>query len=145
MATIKRFEDLDVWKDARKLADELFKIIISNESIRDFKYKDQLSGSSGSIMDNIAEGFEGNGNREFIQFLSIAKGSCGEVRSQLHRAYDRNYITKDQFDSLLIQTRGIGKNLGGFISYLSSSNYRGSKYKVNEPPVQYLNNHNIES
>lgn len=81
MATIKRFEDLEIWKDARRLSRDI--IIISKETDlkADFRLRDQIKASSGSVMDNIAEGFERNGNIEFRQFLSIAKGSAGETRS----------------------------------------------------------------
>ena len=88
MASIKRFEDLQIWLDARVLAQDIIKIVKSTDLSSNFKLRDQIISSSGSVMDNIAEGFERNGNLEFRQFLSIAKGSCGEVRSQLYRIYD---------------------------------------------------------
>jgi four helix bundle protein len=82
MATIARFEDLDIWKEARKLSKEIYQITLNNSEFKnDFRFRDQIRASSGSIMDNIAEGFERNGNLEFRQFLSIAKGSAGEMRS----------------------------------------------------------------
>ena len=82
MSTIKQFEDLEIWQLARTLCDDLFKLALNSKLISDYKLYNQINGSSGSVMDNIAEGFERNGNREFIQFLSIAKSSCGEARSQ---------------------------------------------------------------
>lgn len=96
---------------------------------RDFKLRDQINGSSVSIMDNIAEGYERDGKLKFRQFLSIAKGSCGEVRSQLYRAFDRNHITSQEFDSLKLQAEEISKQLKGFINYLNTSEMKGSKYK----------------
>ena len=89
MATVKRFEELEIWKLARKICDEIYQVSISTPLQKDYKLNNQIKGSSGSIMDNIAEGFERDGNREFIQFLSISRGSSGETRSQLYRVLDR--------------------------------------------------------
>lgn len=100
MRTVKKFEDLEVWKMARELCQEIFQITLHEAFARDFGLKNQIRDSSGSVMDNIAEGFERDGTREFVQFLSISKGSCGESRSQLYRALDRNYITNEQFEAL---------------------------------------------
>jgi four helix bundle protein len=89
---IERFEDLDIWKEARELYSRVFEITSVNPFCNDFKFRDQIRASSGSVMDNIAEGFERGGNKEFMQFLSVAKGSCGEVRSQSYRSFDFKYI-----------------------------------------------------
>ena len=129
MATIKRFEDLDIWQLARKLCDEIYQISISTPLHKDYKLNNQIKGSSGSVMDNIAEGFERDGNREFIQFLSISKGSCGETRSQLYRVLDRNYIKQEKFDDLLDQTIILSKKISSFMSYLNNNDYKGRKYK----------------
>jgi len=130
MATVKKFEDLEIWKLSRVLCNEINTIANGTELRKDYKLYSQIDGSSGSVMDNIAEGFERNGNREFIQFLSIAKASCGETRSQLYRVLDRNYINKEEFDKLYDQTIVLGRMIGGFIGYLKKSDLKGSKYKV---------------
>src|SRR5450759_4009607 len=97
---IDRFEDLEIWQEARALCNSVFEITSVSPFCSDFKFKDQIRASSGSVMDNIAEGFERGGNKEFIQFLSIAKGSCGETRSQSYRAFDYKYINQDILDDL---------------------------------------------
>lgn len=98
---IKRFEDLEIWKEARELCKIVFEITSQAPFCNDFKLRDQIRGSSGSAMDNIAEGFDRGGNREFGQFLSMSKGSTGEARSQSYRAYDNKYITDEKFNELL--------------------------------------------
>lgn len=96
MGKIQKFEDLEIWSLAREIC-QLVEFLIQNTNLKtNYSLRDQIDRSSGSIMDNIAEGFERNGNREFIQFLSIAKGSAGEVKSQSYRAFDKNLITKEQ-------------------------------------------------
>lgn len=93
MATIKKFEDLEIWQEPRRLSNEIKEIVLNSELKNDFRLRDQIKGSSGSVMDNIAEGFERDGNIEFRQFLSVAKGSAGESRSQLYRVLDYGDIT----------------------------------------------------
>lgn len=130
MAKIEKFEDLQVWMLARVISQNIWLLFETTSLGKDFELKNQMSRSSGSIMDNIAEGFERRGNREFIQFLCIAKGSCGELRSQLYRALDRNHISKEQFEEIAGKTSHENQKLGSFISYLNSSEYRGTKFKA---------------
>ncbi len=136
MAKIESFEDLKVWQAARSLNNEIYELIISKIELKDYSLKDQINRSSGSIMDNIAEGFERQGNNEFRQYLTIARGSCGEVKSQLYRAVDRDYITESTFNELLNKAREISKMLNGFIKYLNSTDFKGSKF-LKEPMANY--------
>ena len=129
MATIHRFEELEVWKLAREFAKTVYNITNSDCFKQDYRFSAQIRAAAGSIMDNIAEGFERNGKKEFMQFLSIAKGSCGECRSQLYRALDVCYIDKELFDKCCQQTETISKLLSNLIKYLKDSEIKGTKYK----------------
>ena len=129
MAKITSFEELKSWQQARELCKLVFEFSKKIEFSKEFSLKDQIKRSSGSVMDNIAEGFERNGNKEFIQFLSIAKASCGETRSQLYRVFDRSYINEKEFNKLKEQALVLSKMIGGFINYLKKSEFKGSKYK----------------
>lgn len=129
MSKIENFEDLEIWQKARKICNKIFEIRERTQLKSDYRLYDQINASSGSIMDNIAEGFERNGNKEFIQFLSIAKASCGETRSQLYRISDRKYIEDTDFEMLLNELKSLSMQIGGFISYLQKSDFKGSKFK----------------
>ena len=129
MATITRFEDLEIWQEARRLAKEIHFISIETELKTDFRFRDQIKAASGSVMDNIAEGFERNGNLEFRQFLSIAKGSAGETRSQLYRVLDFNYINEEKFTILKIDYENLSGKINNFISYLNKKDFKGTKFQ----------------
>lgn len=129
MATIERFEDLEIWKKARELCKLIHKYTQYERFSKDFNLVGQIKGSSGSVMDNIAEGFERGGNKEYSQFIWISKGSCGETRSQLYRALDNNYINQSEFECAYNITLEISKMSKNFINYLKSSDIKGTKYK----------------
>jgi len=129
MSKVERFEDLKIWQLARELCQMIHKLTIKDQFSKDFKLVGQINGSSGSIMDNIAEGFERDGNKEFIQFLTFSKGSCGETRSQLYRALDYQYITQEEFDAAYKMTLEESKMIKSFIQYLKDSELKGNRFK----------------
>lgn len=129
MSVAKNFEDLIIWQDARQLCKELGPIILRSEFNSFPKLRKQLEGSSGSVPDNIAEGFERGGNKEFIQFLYYSKGSCGELRSQLYRSFDYEIISSDELDSLIIKSKKLSAKISNFIKSLYSSDFKGEKNK----------------
>ena len=129
MATISRFEDLEIWQFARQQANDLYKIYTEGAFSKDYDLRNQINASSGSVMDNIAEGFERSGNKEFIHFLLIAKASNGEVRSQLYRATDRKHIPLEKFDELILKNESTSKKVTAFIKYLKESDKRGFRYE----------------
>jgi four helix bundle protein len=126
---VKQFEDLEIWQLARELCADIYHHTVQEPFANDFKLKGQIRGSSGSIMDNIAEGFERGGNNEFLHFLSIAKGSCGETRSQLYRAMDCGHINEKEFELLKEKTLTITRKTASLMNYLKTSEIRGPKYK----------------
>ena len=127
MAKIERFEDIEAWQKARELTRQIYDASNDGPFARDFGLRDQIRRASVSIMSNIAEGFERGSNKEFIQFLFIAKGSAGEVRSQLYVALDQGYIKQEAFASLSQQISEISRMISGLVSYLSHSEMRGAK------------------
>lgn len=127
--TIKDFTELETWQLARKLCQEVFGHIQKPDFSRDFALKDQINRSSGSVMDNIAEGFGRKGHKEFINFLLISNGSNSEVRSQLFRAFDRNYITQKELDYLIVQSEAIQAKTFAHINYLRNTDKQGYRNK----------------
>ena len=129
MATIQRFEDMEVWQLARELSKKIYSLTFIEPTRSDYRLRDQMRGSSGSAMDNIAEGFERGSQFEFINSLSYSKGEVGELKSQLYRCKDNNYITQGLFDELYNQADILTKKLTSFITYLNSSKIKGQKFK----------------
>jgi four helix bundle protein len=128
MSTVKKFEDLECWQSARKLCKLVYKLTRKEKFSKDFSIVNQIRDSSGSVMDNIPEGFDRGGNKEFIQFLSISRGSLGEVKSQLYRALDQDYINEKEFQEAYDLSDITGKQITGLINYLKFSNKKGFKY-----------------
>ena len=129
MATIQKFEDLEVWQLARTLSQKIYPLTFEEPISKDFRFKDQIRGTCGSIMDNIAEGFERGSKLEFINSLTIAKGEAGELKSQLYRALDNLYLTTTQFQEFYDLVNSITKKLTVFISYLNKAVFKGQKFK----------------
>ena len=129
MATISSFEEIESWKKARQLANEIYKTTASGTFARDFGLRDQIRRAAVSIVSNIAEGFERGGDNEFVQFLSMAKGSCGEVRAQLYLALDQGYTSRSDFELLSQAAIEISQLISGLMKYLRQSELRGSKYR----------------
>lgn len=130
MAKIERFEDLISWQKARELNRLVYGASRNGTFAKDFGLRDQIRSASISIMSNIAEGFERGGDKEFLQFLSIAKGSCGEVRAQLYAALDEKYVTTEEFKNICDRCVEVSRLISGFITYLRRSELKGSKFKA---------------
>src|SRR5215203_583743 len=129
MATIQKIEDLKVWQKARSLSNNIYPRTFLEPICSDFRFKDQIRGSVGSIIDNIAEGFERGSKLEFINSLTIAKGEAGELKSQLYRGLDNNYFSKDIFEALYDSIDEITKMLTSLIGYVNKSKIKGQKFK----------------
>ena len=127
--TVNNLEDLVTWQLARTLSKDIYEISNTPEFLKDYRYCAQIRAAVGSIMDNIAEGFDREGNKEFSQFLYIAKGSWGEVISQLYRASDIGYITDEKCRELLNKTKDVKEKITSLIRYLKQSDIKGKKYK----------------
>ena len=129
MATIRKFEDIEAWRAARRLTREVYVVSKWGAFAKDFALRDQIRRACISITSNIAEGFERGGTKEFINFLSIAKGSAGEVHSQLYVAADEGYIDPHTFDELKDLVREVSNKIGALMRYLQRSNFQGQKYR----------------
>ena len=123
MATIKTFEELEIWKNAHDLGKDFFNLCEANTKIqKDFSFKDQIKRATLSISNNIAEGFEYNNNRQFYRFLTISKRSCGEVRNCLLFLISINYLEKKEIAELIYKTRILSGQIGNFMKYLNRLN-----------------------
>ena len=122
MATVSRFEELEIWQMARIQAQSVFEL--TRNVNNDYSLINQINAAAGSVMDNIAEGFERYSVKEFCQFLVIAKGSNGEVRSQLYRAFDRKYITEAILNEQIARTELLSKKINAFLNYLKKTAYK---------------------
>ena len=129
MATFKRFEDIEAWQLAREISKEVYKITRRGEFAKDFELRGQARASVGSMMDNISEGFGRGSKNEFVQFLTVGKGSAEELKSQLYRAVDIEYISQTEFEELYAKADKYCKMTGGLISYLNESEIKGQKFR----------------
>ena len=125
----KLFEDLACWQLAADLDADVYKMIKACLINKEYSLRDQILSSSGSVADNIAEGFERGGNKEFVQFLYIAKGSCGELRSQIHRSFRRELIDAATHQNYVDRCMDVSSKISNFITYLRNSGYKGEKFK----------------
>jgi four helix bundle protein len=132
MATIQKFEDLEIWQLARKQCQKIIPIAETMKKRHEYRFAEQIKSAAGSVMDNIAEGFERNSRLEFLNSLSISKGECGEVKSQLYRALDDRYIDQKEFEELYTSAEIESKKIANFIVYLNKSKIKGLKFKNRE-------------
>jgi four helix bundle protein len=130
---VKHFEDLEIWKEARRLTKEIYRITSGQKFLKEFSLRGQIQSAAVSVMSNIAEGFERVGNQEFCQFLYVAKGSCGEVRSQLYVAVDQKYISTRELEELLNSLKRLSSMIGSLINHLKGSGMKRAKYNRSSP------------
>ncbi len=126
---METFEDLAIFQKARELSKQVYQITRQGEFKYDSRFVQQIRASAGSVMDNIAEGYERQGNKEFKNFLYIAKGSCGELRSQVMRAHDVNFITDETYDQMYADCKKLSIAIANFIKSLKDSEFKGSRYQ----------------
>jgi four helix bundle protein len=129
MSTFQSFEDIEAWQKARELTRRVYEVSDVGVFARDFGLRDQMRRASVSVLSNIAEGFERNGTGEFIQFLSAAKGSAGEVRAHIYVALDRHNVDAQTFQDLNQLASQVSRMISGLMAYLKQSGIRGTKYK----------------
>ena len=133
MATVERFEDLRVWQEARAIVSSVYRLTAHFPSEERYGLSSQLRRAAVSTMSNIAEGFERGTNNEFIQFLYVAKGSIGEVRSQLYVALDLGYTEKAVCEDLHLRCQVLSRRIHNFIEYLKSTPFKGQKLREAGP------------
>lgn len=138
---VNDFEDLIIYQQAQALATDIYKIVKLEGFRYDGRFKDQIRASVGSIADNIAEGFERQGNKEFKNFLFIAKGSCGEVRSQVTRAHNVGYIDDATFEDLYNRSKKLGGSINAMIQSLKFSEFKGTRYNTTPSEQSELSEH----
>lgn len=129
MAAIKKLEDLQIWVKAKAVAVVIYKITANEIFTKDQSLTDQVRRAAISVSSNIAEGYERNGNKEFIQFLSYAKGSCGEIKSQWAIAFELGYVSLAQKEEVISEINEISRMIGGLIDYLKTSDRKGAKFE----------------
>ncbi|MCH7497504.1 MAG: four helix bundle protein [Candidatus Marinimicrobia bacterium] len=128
MGSFDRFEDIEAWQKGRELVRVVYEVSTRGEFSKDFGLRDQIRRAGVSVVSNIAEGLERGGDREFIQFLSIAKGSAGEVKAQLYVAFDQGYMTRIEFDKIVTLADETRRLIRGLIGYLKQSDHKGPKF-----------------
>ncbi|RYE00960.1 MAG: four helix bundle protein [Sphingobacteriales bacterium] len=129
MATFNRFEEIFAWQIARELCREIHRITRETPLAKDFKLRDQINDSAESIPSNIAEGFGRGGNKEFVQFLEFAHGSCAETQSHLYYVLDRGYINQEEFDNAYRMAAKTSRAIYKLIEYLQKSEIRGPRFR----------------
>lgn len=133
---IEKIEDIEIWQVSRKLTRLIYKYTGGESFSKEFRFKDQIRAAAGSVMDNIAEGYGRGGNKEFINFLCIARGSNEETRSQLYRAYDNEFISPSEFEDAIALVNEVSNKINSFIGYLKQSEFKGTRY-LKEPETDY--------
>ena len=126
---MESFEDLAIFLKARELSKQVYQITRQGEFKYDSRFVQQIRASAGSVMDNIAEGYERQGNKEFKNFLYIAKGSCGELRSQVMRAHDVNFITDETYNQMYADCKKLSIAIANFIKTIKDSDFKGTRYQ----------------
>ena len=134
MATVYKFEDLEIWQLARNLYRKISALATQLRAVYEYRFAEQMKSAAGSIMDNIAEGFERSSRLEFVNSLGISKGECGELKSQLYRCLDDKYFTESKFHELYEDADKVQKKIANFVIYLNNSEIRGLKFKNRVSP-----------
>jgi len=135
--SVKNFGDLNVWKQARQLTQEIYRLTKTEKFLKDFGLRDQIRRAAISVMSNTAEGFERGGNQEFVQFLYVAKASRGEVRSQIYVALDQEYATANDSEKLLQSFKRLSGMISNLITYLRQSEMKGEKFIRSKPHLNH--------